>query len=271
MRIAAIMGSPHRGASYALTQRIEAELAARGGVEFGYIHLKDLHLEPCRGCFACFLKGKDSCPLEDDKRVIEERIEAADGVLFVSPVYSMHVSSLMKLFIDRFSYTFHRPRYFDKYALAVATTGAMGLKETLAYLRGVAICWGFRFVDRIGLAAPPRPLPLVKPQKDRTAEVAERFYRAIRERRPRRLGFVDHLMFHSMRALYQHLGGLDPVPYDFTYWKERGMFEPGRRYFVDARSSALVNLAARLTAAPVGGQVRKALATGGAPGRAGAG
>ena len=90
----------------------------------------------------------------------------------------------------------------------------------------------------------------------------ERFHRAIQERPPRRLGFVDPLMFHSMRSLYRHLGELDPVPYDFTYWNERGMFEPGRKYFVEARNHGLFNLAARLVAGPVEGQVRKALAPG---------
>jgi hypothetical protein len=99
----------------------------------------------------------------------------------------------------------------------------------------------------------------VKRQTDRTDEVVERFHRAIAERRPRRPGFVDHLMFHSMRSLYRHLGGLDPVPYDYTYWKERGMFDPVKKYFVEARNHGLFSLIARLMAGSMEGQVRKAL------------
>jgi len=44
--------------------------------------------------------------------------------------------TLMKNFIDRFSYIFHRPRFFDKKALLLSTTGALGLKEIFDYLAG---------------------------------------------------------------------------------------------------------------------------------------
>ena len=82
-------------------QRIEETLAGFGDVQFDYVHLKDVELKPCRGCFMCFMNGNERCPVKDDKEMIAQRLEEADGVIFVSPVYSMHVSSLMKLFVDR--------------------------------------------------------------------------------------------------------------------------------------------------------------------------
>ena len=47
--------------------------------------------------------------------MIARKIDEADGVIFVSPAYSMHVSYLFKRFVDRFACTFHRPCYWGKY------------------------------------------------------------------------------------------------------------------------------------------------------------
>ena len=53
----------------------------------------------------------------------------ADGVIFASPVYSINVSGVFKVFVNRFSYVFHRPLFFDKKALLLSITGAAGTKE----------------------------------------------------------------------------------------------------------------------------------------------
>ena len=160
MKILAIMGSPHRGNSLQATQRIEQKLAQFGDVEFDYVHLRDVELKPCRGCFVCFIKGEERCPVKDDKEMIAQKIEEADGVIFVSPVYSMHVSYLFKQFVDRFACTFHRPRYWGKYALTVAVAGNVGLKETNKYLKDMATAWGFEVVDELGYRMAPRNTPM---------------------------------------------------------------------------------------------------------------
>nr|WP_292376791.1 NAD(P)H-dependent oxidoreductase [Methanosarcina sp. UBA411] len=66
-------------------------------------------------------EGKDHCPLKDESSVLEQKMHAADGVIFATPVYVMNVSALMKTFIDHFSYIYHRPRFFDKKALLLST------------------------------------------------------------------------------------------------------------------------------------------------------
>lgn len=114
MKILVIMGSPRKGNTYRATKKIEKSMQSMGSVEFEYLMLKDTDLSQCRGCFVCFTKGEDHCPCKDDAPVIEQKMHSADGVIFATPVYGMNVSALMKLFIDRFSYIFHRPRFFDK-------------------------------------------------------------------------------------------------------------------------------------------------------------
>ena len=63
--------------------RIEDVMRSLGDVEFEYLMLPDVGLEPCRGCFACFERGEERCPIRDD----------ADGVIFASPVYGLAITA----------------------------------------------------------------------------------------------------------------------------------------------------------------------------------
>ena len=51
---------------------------------------------------------------------------ASDGVVFATPNYSFHVSGLMKLFVDRLAFNFHRPRFFGKTCTSIVTQGIAG-------------------------------------------------------------------------------------------------------------------------------------------------
>jgi multimeric flavodoxin WrbA len=261
VKVVAIMGSPHKGNTLEITQRIEDKLKQMGDVEFEYVHLKDVDLKPCKGCFVCFLKGEEFCPLKDDREGIAQKLEEADGVIFASPVYSMHVSYLFKIFVDRFAYNFHRPRYFGKYALAVAAAGNPGVDETLKYLKGMATVWGFDVVDGLGFIAPPRntSLPVLIERKDRTDEVVREFYQAMRDQRPKKLKLTDYLMFHSTRTVYSRVG--DKSPTDHKYFEENGWFAKDVTYYHDnVRGNFFADRLARIMASMMGRRVDKALA-----------
>ena len=231
MKILTIMGSPHNGNTLEIINNIESKFSEYKDVDFEIIHLKDVELKPCMGCFVCFIKGDDSCPLKDDKSEIFKKMDEADGVIFASPVYSMHVSYLMKLFIDRFSCTFHRPRYFGKYAISVAVAGNIGLKETSNYLKMVAKSWGFDYIDGLSYRAAPKNTPMKIPplKKDRTDEVINKFYNAIKEKKPQKLTISDYLAFRLMQVVYNQMKTMSP--YDYKYWSEKGWFKKDIKYF----------------------------------------
>jgi multimeric flavodoxin WrbA len=261
MKIVAIVGSPHKGNSLEITQRIESKLLQYGDVEFETIDLRRADLQPCRGCFACFMKGDERCPLKDDKQAIAHQIEEADGVIFVSPVYSMHVTYLFKRFVDRFACTFHRPRYFGKYAITVAVAANIGLKETLRYLGDVALCWGFDLVDELGYLAAPRNTPMrtINVKQDRTDEVLHKFYTAIKEQRPRKLTFRDYLGFRIMQASYQRIEEMSPT--DYKHWQARGWLDKGTHYYHDnVRGNLIKDRLARFVGWLTGRQIDKAMA-----------
>jgi multimeric flavodoxin WrbA len=233
VKILAIMGSPHRGNSTDIVGKIEKRLKTYNDVDFEYILLKDMDIKPCRGCFLCFMKGKDKCPLKDDVKAIAAKMDEADGVIFSTPVYSMHVSYLLKTFIDRISYNFHRPRYFGKYSMNVVVTGNMGMKETLKYLKGLSLCWGFELTGELGFYMAPKntTIRVFKKNKDNLEAETDKFYRAIKEKKKRRLTFVDYIMFHSTRAIFSKTGELSPT--DYKYYKENGWFDKKKKFFFD--------------------------------------
>lgn len=257
MKILVVMGSPRKGNTYRAVERIREVMESLGPVEFEYLWLDTANLLPCRGCFACISKGEEKCPIKDDAPAIERKMHEADGVVLASPVYGMNVSGQFKVFVDRFSYIFHRPRFFGKKALLLATTGALGTKEVLSYLSLVAQVWGFEVTGRAGLVTPPGPAPDYRKEENERilARAAESFYRAVRGGRRRRPGLKDVVIFHAQRGSFGELE--DEAPVDYRYWKEMGWLEPGARYFVDVPVNPVYSAIGRIVEGRARRQIRK--------------
>lgn len=259
MKILVIMGSPRKGNTYRAAKRIEETMQSMGNIEFEYLMLKDSNLSQCLGCFICFTKGEDYCPCKDDAPYIEQKMHSADGVIFATPVYGMNVSALMKTFIDRFSYIFHRPRFFDKKALLLSTTGALGLKEVLDYLKLVAGIWGFEVSSRVGIVTPPGPISRRKEQENnqKLEKAASLFYNSLqKEHRPP--GLKDILVFRAQKASFGELGQSSPA--DYAYWKEKGWLNSETKYYVDMPVNPVYNAIGWISEKMLRRKMRKELA-----------
>jgi multimeric flavodoxin WrbA len=253
VKVVAIQGSAHRGNTYDRVEQFGEELTALGGVEFEHVPLAELDLEPCRGCFLCFTRGESVCPIRDDLTDVRTKLDQADAAVFATPVYSMHVSYLMKRFVDRLAATFHRPRYFGKYAVGMAVTGGIGLKDALAYVKMFAGTWGYEYVGDLKYIDPPRgtAMPRFMEERDRTPEMARRLYELVTAKPPRKLGFNDYLMFHMMREVYNRSEAF--LPTDHAYWKERGWLDRRASYFTGhVRGNLLFVGGARIMARMMG-------------------
>jgi multimeric flavodoxin WrbA len=233
MKILVIMGSPRKGNTYHAAEQIREEMQSRGPVEFEYLWLSEWNIVPCRGCLTCFVKGEAHCPIKDRVPEIEQKMLASDGVIFATPVYGMNVSGQFKTFVDRLAYIFHRPRFFDKKALLLTTTGALGIKNVLDYLNLVVQVWGFEVSARAGIIIPPMKIPAYRAQENTRvlARAAGQFYSALVSGTRRSPGISDVIVFHGQRGWFGELEHEFPV--DYQYWKERGWLDPGTRYFVD--------------------------------------
>jgi len=241
MKVLVIMGSPRKGNTYRAVRKIEEVMRSKGDVEFEYLMLKDVNLSQCCGCFSCFEKGEEHCPFKDDAPLIEQKMHDADGVIFATPVYGMGVSALMKNFIDRLSYIFHRPRFFHKKALLLSTTGATGLKDILDYMQLVASVWGFEVTHKVGIVTPPMAIPKKKElaNEQKLNKAATIFYNALMRKERGSPGLKDVIIFHAQKASFGEL--VQESPTDHAYWKEQGWLSPQAKYYVDVPVNPLYN------------------------------
>lgn len=249
-RVLAVIGSPHRGATVRAVEGIEARLRAAGGIEVEYLCLRDAGLEPCRGCFRCIAAGEVRCPCRDGRDAVLARLDACDGAIFASPNYVQNVSGLYKTFVDRFAWVCHRPRFYAKPALAVATSaGPFGLKETLAAIQTGPAAWGFVFVDEVGIAVHPRLGAGAESREKAEAALdraAERLIRALHATAPYRPERWRVLHFRSMRAIT--LARPEACPADTAYYlplADRDFFVPARLSPIDRLAGAFVDRAVR--------------------------
>src|SRR5690606_17742680 len=66
--------------------------------------------------------------------------------VFACPNYSFHVSAMMKIFLDRLGFVFHRPRFFGKAFTSIVTQGIYGGDSIVDYLDFVGNGLGFNTV-----------------------------------------------------------------------------------------------------------------------------
>lgn len=246
MKILAIIGSPRKGSTYRIAQQVEDQLRAYAqhdptgevDLEFNYLFLADADLELCKGCFVCISRGESNCPLKDSRSDIERQILSSDGVILASPVYSANVPWLMKNFIDRFSYTMHRPVYVNQKLMLLVTTGATGINGALKALS--VTLGGSDLVSKLAVKTPPyKPRP--KHEKSVARDVARasrKFFRALQSGQPLQATFLNVMWFQVFKLVSEH--GRDYCPADYEFYKNR------RHFFYDTRVNPLKTSAATL-------------------------
>jgi len=156
MKILAIHGSPRTIRS--TTRKLAGlvlEGAAEAGAETEIVDLADYRIIPCTACDACSLNG--ICVNDDDVPALMARMQAADAIVFGSPVYIDNISGQMKVFFDRLADAIHYQQFTGKFGCAVATTAESGGDEVVAYLNHVLNYLGIVSVGGISVAVGEKP------------------------------------------------------------------------------------------------------------------
>jgi len=103
MKVIGICGSPRRGNTEWMLERL-LEAVAHRGAETELILLRKKKVESCNGCLTCEVGGKARqgvCSIQDDMQDIYPKLLEADCLVFGTPVYFEMLSGLLKNFIDR--------------------------------------------------------------------------------------------------------------------------------------------------------------------------
>ncbi len=223
-KVTAFVGSAHKRNTYNAAAQYLNDLQALGEVETEIVTLSDYTIKTCRGCRVCFDKGKEFCPLKDDRDIMMEKITESDGVIFASPNYCYQLSGIMKTFIDRFGYAIHRPCYFGKTFTSIVTQANAGGTKIVEYLDFVAFGLGFDTMKGICITSfDPRP-EKVQQKIDRSiAEHSKRFYAKLASPSYPPPKLFNLMYFRIGRTLINRR--LDERNIDYRYYAEKGWFE----------------------------------------------
>lgn len=190
------------------------------GAETEIVLLQDYKVNYCKGCGRCLVEGE--CPQKDDVKLIQGKMMSADGIVMASPVYFLHVTGLMKNFIDRCLPMGHRPSLHGKYAAAISVY--LGVGDVEAVARYMLMLLAFQGAYPVGTvtALARNIIDVSEEDLDKAARLGREMVQAIREKKT-----FDWEAFVAKSKDFQALKkliyeGRDFFKKDYEYWKEKG-------------------------------------------------
>lgn len=102
MKITIFNGSPRaeKGNTHFMVKAF-IEGAEKAGAVTNNIFLSKKKINPCMGCFTCWLKTPGICVFKDDMPTLLSEVLTSDIIVFAFPLYVDNVSGQMKIFMDR--------------------------------------------------------------------------------------------------------------------------------------------------------------------------
>jgi multimeric flavodoxin WrbA len=242
MKVTAFVGSARKKHTYNATVQFMNNLQSLGNIEGEIVMLSDYRLEVCKGCMLCLNKGEELCALKDDRDKLIEKMNNSDGVIFASPNYSFNVSGLMKVFLDRLAYVFHRPRFFGKAFTSIVVQGFYRGDKIIDYFNFFGKGLGFNVVNGSCLNSLEPMTEKDQKKFDRIIErQSKKFYSTLIKKEypvPR----LFHLMLFRMARTSVSLL-LNESWRDFVYFKKNGWFKS--EYYYPTQLNPLKKLAGR--------------------------
>jgi multimeric flavodoxin WrbA len=242
-RVTAFVGSARKKHTHNAVQQFMSNLQTFGDIEYEIVALSDYRIETCRGCKACIDKSEEFCPLKDDRDVLIEKMMASDGVVFASPIYSFQVSAIMKIFLDRLGFVFHRPRFFGKTFTNIVVQGIFGGPKIVKYLDFVGSGLGFNTVKGHVIISLEPMTDKQQKENDRVlAWHSRQFHERLMKPTPTTPTLFKLMIFRMSRTSLKLM--LDDNYRDYTYYRDKGWFESD--YFYPTRLSLLKKAAGNL-------------------------
>ncbi len=210
------MCSPRKGDTYSILNSINENFP---DIDYEILSLKDMNLKDCYGCYTCINRGSEKCPLKDDRDLILEKMKDVDGVVFATPTHTRHISALMKKFIDKLGYIAHRPYFFDKYAMSVATCKGFGADLANDYMSSNISQYGFNVVPSVELYISTKSEAETQHNKEKIVQAFEKLITAIQKGERSKPDFGQLVYFHIFKAI-SVLNKEEGIA-DFEYYEDK--------------------------------------------------
>jgi multimeric flavodoxin WrbA len=130
MKILAISCSPRKNGNTAAMLEKALEAAKAEGAEVELFSIAGKNMQPCDGCWGCTKEGK--CHIQDDMQILQDKMIAADGIIFGTPIYFWGMTAQAKTVIDR-TISLNQPgrTLNNKVCGVVASCGSLGMVDAL--------------------------------------------------------------------------------------------------------------------------------------------
>ena len=128
MKVLGIVCSPRKGGNTEIMVEEALAAAREGGAETELVLVAGKTIAPCDACESCRKTGV--CHIKDDMQPIFQQLQAADGVIFGTPVYFGNVSAQAKAIMDRTHAFSGDRRLRGKVAGPIVVTRRLGAVQT---------------------------------------------------------------------------------------------------------------------------------------------
>ena len=128
MKILGIVCSPRKGGNTEIMVEEALAAAREAGAETELVLVANKNIAPCDACGACRQTGV--CHIKDDMQPIFQQLEAADGIIFGTPVYFANVTAQAKAIMDRMYLYLGDRRLRGKVAGPIIVTRRVGAAQT---------------------------------------------------------------------------------------------------------------------------------------------
>ena len=130
MKILGLSFSPHKNGNTVILLEEALKGARQEGAEVELYSVAHKNIKPCEGCRACSKTGM--CCIKDDMQALYDKLLAADGIIFGTPVYFYSMTAQAKTVIDR-TIALNRPErsLANKVGGVVVVSGSQGNVNTL--------------------------------------------------------------------------------------------------------------------------------------------
>ncbi len=161
IKVLGINASPRKYGGTAKLLHLALEAARREGAETEFIHLYDHEIKPCLGCLsdvqgAC----RPPCVINDDMRILYDKVLGADGIIIATPVYWYGPSGHLKNFIDRLTAFENMALLGDKSWVEGKVAGAIAVGADSGEI--MAISYILSTLNSMGMLVPPWALAYTK-------------------------------------------------------------------------------------------------------------
>ena len=130
MKILGVSCSPRKKGNTTILLEEVLKGAAEHGADIELFSVSGKDIRGCDGCYSCIATGE--CHIQDDMQPLYEKLIAADGIVFGSPIHFYGMTAQAKTIMDR-SFALSKPgkNLTNKVGGVIVVAGSIGLIDAL--------------------------------------------------------------------------------------------------------------------------------------------